>query len=68
MREQLKEALAHAGGPTVVDVVVNDRALLLPTTIDAAMVKAFGKSVLRRAAAGEISELWEEAKDNIRLL
>lgn len=68
LRDQLTEALAHRDGPVVVDVVVDKRALALPSTVDAELVGKFTLSVFKRALHGEIPELWEEAKDNIRLL
>lgn len=68
LREQLTEALEYKDGPVVVDVVVNKRALALPSTVDGELVGKFTLSVLKRALHGEIPELWDEAKDNIRLL
>ena len=68
LRDQIAEALAHKDGPVVVDVVVDKRALALPSTVDADLIGKFTLSVFKRALHGEIPELWDEAKDNIRLL
>ncbi|HET6480412.1 MAG TPA: thiamine pyrophosphate-dependent enzyme [Actinoplanes sp.] len=68
LAEGLRVALAHTGGPVVVDVVVDPTALALPAHVPASTVKGFTLSVARQVLAGGLDEVLETARNNARLL
>ncbi|MDR1441547.1 MAG: ubiquinone-dependent pyruvate dehydrogenase [Bifidobacteriaceae bacterium] len=68
VRGAVAEALAHTGGPVVLDVVVDPTALSIPSHLPRATMKGFTLSTIKRVFAGELPELVHEAADNIRSL
>jgi pyruvate dehydrogenase (quinone) len=68
LRDRLGEALAHTGGPVVVDVVVDGHALALPSHVPSATARGFTLSMARRMLHGEVAEVLHEAADNIKLV
>ena len=64
----LREALAHTGGPVIVDVLVDPYALSLPAHIPAATVKGFTLGVARQVIAGRLDEVIETAEHNAGLV
>ena len=68
VREGLQTALAHAGGPVVVDVVVDRYALARPAHVPAASAKGFTLSLARQALHGQMDDVIATAGHNVRLL
>ncbi|HJY58177.1 MAG TPA: thiamine pyrophosphate-dependent enzyme [Streptosporangiaceae bacterium] len=68
VREGLQTALAHKGGPVVVDVVVDPYALARPTHVPAASAKGFTLSMARQALHGQMDDVIATAEHNVRLL
>jgi pyruvate dehydrogenase (quinone) len=68
LRDGLAQALAHPGGPVVVDVVVDQHALALPSHVPGETAKGFTLSLLKRARHGDIGGVLHEAADNVELL
>ena len=68
MREDLQTALAHKGGPVVVDVVVDPYALARPAHVPAASAKGFTLSMARQALHGQMDDVIATAAHNVRLL
>jgi pyruvate dehydrogenase (quinone) len=66
VRGAVSEALAHQGGPVVLDVVVDPTALLIPSHVPRATAEGFTLSVIKRVLAGDLPELVHEAADNAR--
>ncbi|ASN22716.1 thiamine pyrophosphate-binding protein [Streptomyces pluripotens] len=64
----LRDALAHRGGPVVVDIVVDPYALSLPAHIPPAVVKGFTQSAAKQAFEGKMDEVIETVERNVRLL
>jgi pyruvate dehydrogenase (quinone) len=64
----LRAALAHAGGPVVVDVLVDPYALTVPAHVPAATAKGFTLSVRRQVFAGRLDDVIETGTHNIRLV
>ncbi len=63
----LREALAHTGGPVVVDAVVDPFALSIPSHIPAHTAAGFTLSAWRQLTSGEGNLLTEEIKHNLEL-
>jgi pyruvate dehydrogenase (quinone) len=68
VRDALQAALAHTGGPVVVDVMVDRYALALPSHVPAATIKGFTLSVARQVLSGHLDAVIETAEHNVRLL
>jgi pyruvate dehydrogenase (quinone) len=64
----IKAALAHSGGPVVVDVLVDPYALAVPAHVPADTVKGFTLSVTKQVFSGRLDDVIETAEHNIRLL
>ena len=59
VRQGLAEALAHKGGPVVVDAVVDPYALSLPSHVSFHTAKAFTLSVAKQVWSGKMDEMIE---------
>jgi pyruvate dehydrogenase (quinone) len=68
VRGALQEALAHTGGPVVVDVVVDRYALALPSHVPAETVKGFTLSIAKQVLTGKLDDVIETVEHNVRLL
>lgn len=68
VRDALKAALAHTGGPVVVDVVVDRYALALPSHVPATTARGFTLSTARQVLSGRMDEVIETVEHNVRLL
>ena len=66
--ENLQTALAHKGGPVVVDVVVDPYALARPAHVPAASARGFTLSMARQALHGQMDDVIATAEHNVRLL
>lgn len=64
----LREALAHRGGPVVVDVLVDRYALAVPAHVPAATVRGFTLSAARQVVTGHRDDVVESAVHNARLV
>jgi pyruvate dehydrogenase (quinone) len=64
----LREALAHTGGPVVVDVLVDPYALAVPAHVPAATARGFTLSATRQVLTGHLDEVIETAVHNARLI
>src|SRR6201999_1964233 len=53
LRDALKAALAHKGGPVVVDVLVDHYALSLPAHVPVSTVKGFTLSLAKQVLSGK---------------
>jgi len=68
VRDALKRALAHSGGPTVVDIVVEKFALALPAHIPLHTATGFTLSMARQVLKGHAPDVAENIRKNIGLL
>ena len=68
VRDAVAAALAHTGGPVVLDVVVDRYALALPSHVPAATAKGFTLSTAKQVLSGKMDEVIETIEHNIRLL
>ena len=68
VRDALQAALAHTGGPVVVDVLVDRYALALPSHVPAETAKGFTLSVAKQVLSGKMDEVIETVEHNVRLL
>jgi pyruvate dehydrogenase (quinone) len=68
VRDALRAALAHTGGPVVVDMVVDRYALALPSHVPAATAKGFTLSLAKQVLSGKMDEVIETVEHNVRLL
>lgn len=68
VRRAVTEALAHRGGPVVLDVVVDPTALAVPSHVPAKTMVGFTLGMAKRVLSGHADEVLTEAKRNIRLL
>jgi pyruvate dehydrogenase (quinone) len=68
VRGALQEALAHTGGPVVVDVVVDRYALALPSHVPVDTVKGFTLSIAKQVLSGKMDDVIETVEHNVRLL
>ena len=64
----LRAALDHRGGPVVVDVVVDNYALALPSHVPGETAAGFTLSMAKRALTGHFGEVVKEVTHNYRLL
>jgi pyruvate dehydrogenase (quinone) len=68
VRAAVTEALAHKGGPVVLDAVVDPYALSLPSHIPAETVEGFTLSLFKQALTGKMDQVIETIEDNVRLI
>ena len=68
VREGLAEALAHKGGPVVVDAVVDPLALLLPSHVPFHTARGFTLSLAKQVWSGKMDEVIKTMERNIRLI
>jgi pyruvate dehydrogenase (quinone) len=68
VRAALAAALAHTGGPVVVDVVVDPYALALPSHVPAATARGFTLSFAKQVLSGQMDDIIETVEHNVRLL
>jgi pyruvate dehydrogenase (quinone) len=68
VREGLAEALAHRGGPVVVDAVVDPYALSLPSHVPFHTVKGFTLSVAKQVWNGKMDEVIKTIERNVKLI
>jgi pyruvate dehydrogenase (quinone) len=64
----LTEALAHKGGPVVVDVVVDPYALAMPSHVPLHTMKGYTLSVAKQVLSGNMDSLIKTVERNIGLL
>jgi pyruvate dehydrogenase (quinone) len=64
----LRAALAHTGGPVVVDVLVDPYALALPAHVPAETSKGFTLSAAKQVFSGRLDDIIETARHNARLI
>jgi pyruvate dehydrogenase (quinone) len=68
VREGLTAALAHKGGPVVVDVVVDPLALSLPSHVPFHTAKGFTLSVAKQVWSGKMDTVIKTIERNVRLI
>jgi pyruvate dehydrogenase (quinone) len=68
VREALSEALAHRGGPVVVDVVVKPYALSLPSHIPFHVAEGFTLSLAKQVLSGKMDSVIKTIKRNVELV
>ena len=68
VREALSEALAHKGGPVVVDVVVEPYALSLPSHIPFHVAAGFTLSIAKQVLSGKMDSVIKTIKRNVELV
>jgi pyruvate dehydrogenase (quinone) len=68
LREAIGEALAHRGGPVVVDAVVDPHALALPSHVPFHVAKNFTLSLAKQVWNGNIDTVIKEMEHNVRLI
>jgi pyruvate dehydrogenase (quinone) len=68
VREALKEALAHRGGPVVVDAVVDPYALSLPAHVPFHVATSFTLSSAKQALTGKMDSAIKTVERNIGLV
>jgi pyruvate dehydrogenase (quinone) len=68
VREAIREALAHQGGPVVVDAVVDPHALSLPSHVPFHVAKNFTLSLAKQVWNGKMDSVIKEIKRNVGLI
>jgi pyruvate dehydrogenase (quinone) len=68
VKEALSEALAHKGGPVVVDAVVDRFALSLPAHVPFHAAKGYTLSLAKQVLAGRFDEIIKTMERNVRLV
>ncbi len=68
VREGLAAALAHKGGPVVVDAVVDPFALSLPSHVPFHAAKGFTLSLAKQVWSGKMDEVIKTIERNVRLI
>lgn len=68
LRDGLRDALSHRAGPVVVDVLVDKYALAMPGHVPAETAKGFTLSFAKQVLQGNLDDVLETAKRNVRLL
>jgi pyruvate dehydrogenase (quinone) len=68
VREGLAEALAHKGGPVVVDAVVDPFALALPSHVPVHTAKGFTLSFAKQVLSGKMDKVIRSIEHNVGLL
>ena len=65
IRPAIERALAHPG-PALIDFVTDPRALAMPPKMTVEEVKGFALTTSKLIFHGEVAEVWEQGKSNIR--
>jgi pyruvate dehydrogenase (quinone) len=65
IRPAITRAFEH-DGPALIDFVTDPRALAMPPTTTLEQVKGFALTTSKLVFSGEVAEVWEQAKSNIR--
>ena len=68
VRGALETALARTDGPTVLDVVVDKFALSLPAHVPVHVAKGFTLSLAKQVIHGDVGEVAETVRRNVRLI
>ena len=68
VKEALTEALAHQGGPVVVDAVVDPLALSLPAHVPFHVAKNYTLSLAKQVLAGRLDTVIKTIEHNVRLV
>jgi len=68
VREGLAEALAHKGGPVIVDAVVDPYALSLPSHVPFHTAKGFTLSLAKQVLSGKMDTVIKTIERNVRLV
>jgi pyruvate dehydrogenase (quinone) len=68
VRDGLAEALAHKGGPVVVDAVVDPFALSLPSHVPFRAAKGFTLSMAKQVWSGKMDDVIKTIERNVRLV
>jgi len=68
VKEGLAEALAHKGGPVVVDAVVDPYALSLPAHVPFHVAESFTLSMAKQVLNGKMDSVIKTIERNIRLI
>ena len=68
VREGLAEALAHKGGPVVIDAVVDPYALSLPSHVPFHTAKGFTLSLAKQVLSGNMDTVIKTIERNVRLV
>ena len=68
VREGLAAALAHKGGPVVVDAVVDPFALSLPSHVPFHTAKGFTLSFAKQVWSGKMDSVIQSIEHNVRLV
>jgi len=68
VKDALSEALAYKDSPVVVDAVVDRFALSLPAHVPLHTVKGFTLSFAKQLLSGQVDNVIEEIKHNVRLI
>jgi pyruvate dehydrogenase (quinone) len=68
VREGLAEALAHKGGPVVIDAVVDPYALSLPSHVPFHTAKGFTLSLAKQVLSGKMDTVIKTIERNVRLV
>jgi len=68
VREGLTAALAHKGGPVVVDVVVDPYALSLPSHVPFHTAKGYTLSLAKQVLSGKMDEVIKTIERNVGLV
>jgi len=65
IRPAIERALAHPG-PALIDFVTDPRALAMPPKLTLEQVKGFALTTSKLIFHGDVAEVWEQGKSNIR--
>jgi pyruvate dehydrogenase (quinone) len=68
VRDGLAEALAHTGGPVVVDAVVDPYALSLPAHVPFHVAEGFTLSLAKQVLNGKMDSVIKTMERNVRLV
>jgi pyruvate dehydrogenase (quinone) len=68
VRDAVRTALSHTGGPVVLDVVVDRYALALPAHVPVETAKGFTLSIAKQVLSGQMDQVIETIERNVRLL
>jgi pyruvate dehydrogenase (quinone) len=68
VKEALAEALAHKGGPVVLDAVVDPLALSLPSHVPFHTAKGYTLSLAKQVLAGRMDTVIKTIERNVRLV
>jgi pyruvate dehydrogenase (quinone) len=68
VKDGLAEALAHKGGPVVVDAVVEPYALSLPSHVPFHVAESFTLSLAKQVLHGKMDEVIKTIEHNVRLV